>query len=311
MKITFFKSEWETYTPEEMCMEASWDVIADMLTTFVQVPSKEATEMYNLWSFRVQDGQIHRCKDDCIALHGLVLDYDQNLSMVDAVEQFAGFECAIYTTFNHGVGGRDKYRVVLPFAEPMPVAEFNKKRCAMIEAFPGVDRASFSRSQAIFLHSGPDAAQAFSARMSGHYLDWTVFEDEEVVEYTTAPARDRRVDPDFDSAYRRAVIESLASCRGFRHLNALSIVILLKSCGATFEDYCAVVSIAGDQDSCIQEDRSRTEAWAAVPDDVRIGRDKRDKFIAKFEGKPVRVERISLLEQKIQRLRGELNEITK
>jgi hypothetical protein len=312
MKISFFKSEFETYSPADLMIDMQWSDIVAALTSFVQVPSKEDTEMYNLWEFKVEeiDGVqfIHRCKDTCIALYGLVLDYDNNLSLIDAVEQFAGFECVIYTTYNHAIKGTDKYRVVLPFAAPMPVAEFVKKRKSMIDAFPGVDRASFSRSQAIFLHSGPAADHAFSAHMEGCWMDWTVFQDEVIVEHTVQPTS-TKVDADFNDAYKNAVIESLSKCEGFRHMTSLSLAIILKSCGANFADYRAIVAVAGAKDSCIHDPRKQQETWDAVSDDVRITKDKRDKFIVAHGGEPVRVKKVNTIDAKIERLKRKLENV--
>lgn len=313
MNITYFKNEWEAYTAPELSIDASWDEIAAMLTTFIPAKRKEDTEMYNLWEFAVKDNLIHRCKDDCIALHGLVLDYDTNLPLVDAVKRFAGMECVIYTTFNHHIGGQDKYRVVLPFTAPMPIAEFNKKRNSMIDTFHGVDKASFSRSQAIFLHSGPNKEHAFTTRMRGAVLDWTAFEDEEIIEYVVKPREATAVDPDFEDAYRIAVLRSLHSCKGFRHMTSLSLVIVLKSCGASFADYCSIVAKCGAKDSCIQDKTKQIETWGKVSDDVRIGREKRDKFIAKHGGKPILMRAIKQtkerLDRKVEYLKEKLEEL--
>jgi len=289
MIITFFKSEWDTYTPKEMMLTASWDEVADILTSFIRVRSKEDTEMYNLWEFKTsEDGDIHRCKDDCVALHGLVLDYDGKLTLAKAVEQFTGYECVIYTTFNHGKAGADKFRVVLPFTQPLSTTDFNKKRASMIDHFVGADRASFSRSQAIFLHSGPNKDNAFSVRLRGYVIDPTAFEDEEIIEYVVSEtAITKDVDPAFQSAYKNAVITALSGCSGIRHMNSLSLAIILKSCGATFADYRAIVQAAGAKDSCIQDPKTQEETWAAVAEDVKIRREKRDKFIANFGGQPV------------------------
>lgn len=293
MIISFFKDEWSTYSPAEMMLDLSWDNIAEKLTTFIKVKTKEETEMYNLWEFKVDNEMIHRCKDDCVALHGLVIDYDNNLTLNDAIEQFYsfGFECVIYTTFNHSPA-KDKFRVVLPFSKTLTAEEFSRKRKSIIESFPGADRASFSRSQAIFLHSGPDETQAFSCRLPGQLLDPTIFEDEIFEPIKPAEVReDIEMDPDFKQRYRTAIINSLMSCKGFRHLNALSVVIMLKSCGATFEDYQRIVAVAGDPDSHIQHIKSQKEAWAAVPNDALISGKKRNEFISRFGGKPVKMER--------------------
>lgn len=288
MIISFFKDEWSTYSSKEMMIDMPWKELAGVLTTFINVDKKEKTEMYNLWEFTVNDkGEIHRCKNDCIALHGLVLDYDNNLSLNNALEQFYGFECVIYTTFNHKPG-QDKFRIVLPFTKSITMDQFVLKRQSMIDAFPGADRASFSRSQAIFLHSGPDESKSFSCKLDGVFLDPDIFADEvvEPIVYKEYE-RDDSLSPEFATAYKNAVIKSLMSCRGIRHLNSLTVAIMLKSCGGTFVDYQAVVKVAGAPDSCIQDIKSQTDSWAAVSDDSLIGKVKRDKFIERFGGKPV------------------------
>lgn len=299
-------SEWDTYTSDEMCMDYTWDEIAGILTAFTKVSTKESTRMYNLWEFIVRDNEIHRCADDCLFLHGLVLDYDKNLSLIDAVKEFTGFECVIYTTFNHEFGKKDRYRVVIPFTKPMPKASFDRKRKSMIDSFPGVDRASFSRSQAIFLHSGPDQQNAFAERMRGVYLDWEVFEDEEVIPYKPVEQKSAGMETELQDAYRDAVISSLRSCRGFRHMTSLSLAIILKSCGANFADYCGIVAACADPDSCIHDPATQKETWANVPNDIRIGRTKRDEYIKKHGGKPVSLKQSTVLENKIQKLKKEL-----
>ena len=303
MKISFFKNEWTTYCPAEMMIDLDWNEIADILTTFIKVPVKEQTQMYNLWEFKVTDGEIHRCKDDCIALHGLVLDYDNNLTLNDALLQFDGYECVFYTTFNHSTK-KDKFRVVLPFTKPMSIEQFALKKQAMIDAFPGVDRASFSRSQAIFLHSGPDESLAFSCRFNGVVLDPDIFIDEvaEPIVYKTQTDDKSLQTPGFRSAYKAAIISSLMTCRGVRYLHSLSLVIILKSCGGTFEEYQSIVRIAGAADSCIQDIKSQTESWAAVSNDALIGKIKRDKFINQFGGIPVNIQTNSKKKQKINKI---------
>ena len=288
----------------------SWKEISEVLTSFILVSLKEQTQMYNFWQFNVVKNKIHRCRDDAVALHGLVLDYDNNLTLNDALETFFGFECVVYTTFNHGPN-KDKFRIVLPFANPISKEQFIAKRQSMIEAFPGADRASFSISQAIFLHSGPDKALAFSCRLDGDMLDPTIFADEvvEPIVFDESRGVDLETDPEFKLAYKAAVIESLRSCSGIRHLNSLSVVVILKSCGGTFSDYQQIVEVAGAHDSCIRDIKSQTESWAAVSNDALIGKKKRDEFIVKFGGNPVVVKYkkpISTLVRRITELKRKI-----
>jgi hypothetical protein len=262
-------------------IEATWDEVADMLTTFHQVRRKEDTQMYNLWEFKIKKGTIHRCSADCVAVHGLVLDYDNNLSIEKAIEMYDGFECVIYTTFRNGEEGlSDRFRVVLPFEEPLSFEDFKLKKKSMQEAFTGVDDSSFSLSQALYLHSGPNTDNAFAVRMRGDYLDPTKFENEVIIPYEKTDRTKVSILP----GYKKSIIKSLLTCREIRYMNSMSLVVILKSCDATFEDFKAMIPVVCAGDSSIQFPKKQIDVWLAVNDMVTIRAENRDKFIREFGG---------------------------
>lgn len=304
MKITFFNSEFEPYIPASKSQDRDWDRIVKTLTYFHHVADKEDTRMFNLWEFKVVNGEIYRNKDNCLFLHGLVLDYDKNLSLSQALERFSPFEYVIYSTFNHGIKG-DRFRVVLPFTHPMPIEEFKKKRASMIESFPDVDRASFSRAQAIFLHSGPDPKLAFSKHNKGIYIDWTGFDDEQIIEYQPRP-RDpnNSMSPQQEAEYRGRVLQALGTCSGIRYIDALSMAIIIKSCRGTFMDFQNIISFTADSDSCINDTKKQQETWNNVQDDVMISAEKRDAYIKKHGGQPLSksVSKLELIRKEKQTL---------
>jgi hypothetical protein len=119
--------------------------------------------------------------------------------------------------------------------------------------------------------------------MNGIILDPNIFDDEIVSPVIYNPIH-TTMNPTVAEKYKVSVIESLLRCSGIRHLDSLSLAIILKSCGAKFADYQAIVQVAGARDSCIQDPKKQTETWAAVANDVKIGRLKRDAFIKKFGG---------------------------
>jgi hypothetical protein len=86
----------------------------------------------------------------------------------------------------------------------------------------------------------------------------------------------------------------------------MSVVVILKSCGAEFADYCRIVAAAGDSDSWIQDPEAQKQTWNAVKDEIRIGREKRDKFIAAHRGNPIRTNKIDVTKQRIAKLEKEL-----
>ena len=191
MILTIYRSEWEAYTrPEQIC-DADWDDIAKILLDFHQANKKENVSMFNLWELNLSGelgrkldkktgqytelpGTIRRCSDNLVGLHGLVLDFDANLTMDEAIKEVDGFEYVIYTTFNHSKA-QHKFRLVLPFTRMMTVEEFELKVEDMKSIWPKADRASFTKSQAIFFHSGKNSKDAIAFRYPGSKIDPDIF----------------------------------------------------------------------------------------------------------------------------------------
>jgi hypothetical protein len=199
---------------------------------------------------------------------------------------------------------------VLPFTRQIPKEEFMQKKESIIEFFPGADRASFSRSQAIFLHSGKLPDKAFAERMIGEYIDPDIFVGVAPQVFEPKSTFQKPMNTPALAAYRSAVIKSLESCRGFGHLDSMALVANLKSCGAGFADYQRICALAGRADSCIRDEKTQQATWNAVKDDIKVGKQKRDGFIAKFGGTPPTKQmftphqsKVQILQQKIKRLK--------
>jgi hypothetical protein len=191
MNLTIYMSEWEAYTRPEQIIDNDWDDIADILLDFHQADKKEDVTMFNLWELNLSGelgrkldkktgqytelpGTIRRCSDNLVGLHGLVLDFDANLTMDEAIKEVEGFEYVVYTTFNHSKE-QHKFRLVLPFTRMMTVEEFELKVEHMKRIWPKADRASFTKSQAIFFHSGKSSKDAISFRYPGVKIDPDIF----------------------------------------------------------------------------------------------------------------------------------------
>lgn len=72
-----------------------------------------------------------RKSGNCLSASALVLDVDQPGASYDAlVASLDGLGCAylLTTSTSHGVGGRERYRLVIPFRDPMPKAEIEAGR---------------------------------------------------------------------------------------------------------------------------------------------------------------------------------------
>jgi hypothetical protein len=92
--------------------------------------TKQWRWQFNLTEFK-ENGR--RRNSDAQRAYGLVIDYDANVSVAEAMDRFGeqlGYEFVLFTSFNHQRKKtdedyvRDKFRVVLPFKEPMPAKQY-------------------------------------------------------------------------------------------------------------------------------------------------------------------------------------------
>lgn len=142
---------------------------------------KEWNWQFNLAEFK-PGGK--RKNKDVARIHGLVIDYDDNVSIRQAIETFGtalGYEFVLFTSFNHQRKKnaddflRDKFRVVLPFKEPMPAAKYAAYGKFLTEVLaPGCDKRLAVASQLYaYLFCPPETAPlARVIHHSGKALDW-------------------------------------------------------------------------------------------------------------------------------------------
>lgn len=148
--------------------DLEWDELAQVLLYCRNVKIKENAGLFNLIAFKdindptVQLGRernieipntVRRCRDNAIAYHGLCLDYDGNATIAQVQERLDGLEYVIYTTFNH-TPQNERFRVVIPFSNPISIADFEARKLDIIDTFEGIDPASLSTSQCFYFHSG-------------------------------------------------------------------------------------------------------------------------------------------------------------
>jgi len=142
---------------------------------------KEWSWQFSLSEF-MPDGK--RRNKDVIQSHGLVIDYDENVTIDQALYTFGavhGYEFVLFTSFNHQRKKhpddyeRDKFRVVLPFKEPMPAAEYASYKRFLTDVFaPGCDKRLAVMSQLYaYLYCPPETAHlAQVIHRPGRPLDW-------------------------------------------------------------------------------------------------------------------------------------------
>lgn len=296
MKLNIYPKVSHAYTRVDEIVDLTWTELIELLITKVDAKSKDMVPLFNLWEFDTKgekgvrniyvDGKktgeqkqipftVRRCGNNAIALHGLVLDVDNDLSIEQAKANFVDYEYLLYTTFNN-TEAKNKFRVVLPFTEPMPLAEFNKKKEDMVKHF-GVALESFSISQCFYFHSGKVPLLHYN---EGDVLDWNKFDDkEEVVVKATTFQRDMTQDQ--SNAYKEKVINSLLTCSNVRYASGLLLGSICKSVELNLEDYRGIIMQIGGGDSLIRD--SVDMLWNDC-ENCGVKAHTRDKFIAQHGG---------------------------
>lgn len=333
MILTTFRSVGKAYV--DHAIDAPWSTLADLLTTHIDSPSKERTPMFNFAEFkslddptvehgrsyhghevngvwtRIPEGTydeipntIRRCKNNVVALNGIVLDVDEKMSIEAAQELYKDIEYVLYTTFRH-TEEKHKFRIVIPFSQPLLKADIAGRQESITETFPGVDQASFTVSQSFYFHSGHCASRAIWNE--GVMIDPYAFEYREPRVYIPSlPTSNNAMDAEFAEAYKSAVVESLLSCSGLHYAGAgssnhavLTLVSLCRSVGLTFEQFDAICARMAHPDSQLVNPSVRVAAWTGWDGD-RLRKQTRDAFISAYGGKPIRVKKHNSLHEELK-----------
>lgn len=229
MIISLFRSVTEAWRDDEL--ECSWPEAQDFLTWHWPAERKTDVGMFNLGHFRSADdpqvewarrydyingerqdtyqempGRVRRCIHNLIGIGGIVLDFDGGTTFDQAIEDYRELSLVAYTTFRNLVPDEqgqavEKFRVVIPFSRPLLRDDIPGRRNAIQELFPTVDMASFSQSQAFYLHSGPNPR---THRQAGLIIDpYEAFAEEIIVPMASLPP------PDFTDWQRQRILELL------------------------------------------------------------------------------------------------------
>lgn len=305
MILTLFKSIMEAYTTPEQVIDAHWDDIAESLMIFYRRDKKEDAPMFNLWEFNPNGeqgrkyhnvsrlswdyypGTIRRCSENALGLWGLVLDCDSKLTMEQAIDEVHGIEYVLYSSFRHSAA-QDKFRIVIPFTRMMTKEEFNLKRDDMKACFPLIDTASFSTSQAIFLHSGSDESNAIALRGRGAMIDPDSFISKEPVvkiesNVVYTPPTDEQKE-----YYKTMVREALLTCSGVNRSGSgegITLAAICRSAGMCFEEFGSICQIIGRDGSSLKTLDVQGQFWGVVGPNPKVRKETRDKFITDHGGK--------------------------
>lgn len=127
----------------------SWDILVKALT-LARDRTKEKTEL-PLWSPTFYPPHTTRGSENVAHLSCLVLDYDAGLSIDEGWEVWKDYRSLLHVSFNHHAE-TPKYRIVLPFAVPIPRANWSAVwRWAEIQTLKNIDEKCKDPGRCYFL----------------------------------------------------------------------------------------------------------------------------------------------------------------
>jgi hypothetical protein len=90
-------------------------------TSYKPVESLNADPEFTVYDKVRETRFTRRTKENVVAVHMLVLDFDGAMTIQDAKERFERFEYVAYTSFNHLTTPEvERFRIVMPLATPIP-----------------------------------------------------------------------------------------------------------------------------------------------------------------------------------------------
>lgn len=197
--LTFFANAFDNAVTDDCAIDYTWPELVDELRSSLVI-SDDKNSLGFVWAKyntenpvefaptsqsdptpkRNRSGQpmARRTASNVVEYYGLCLDYDGDASLPEVRAALAGLKHFGYTSFNHVVKGKDKFRVLVPFSTPCPHHEYRTRVDAFKDLFPGTDRQTFDSSR-IFYAPNVSAAnhkhyECWAA--DGDELDWTTLE---------------------------------------------------------------------------------------------------------------------------------------
>lgn len=309
MIISTFASVQKAYVESEL--SATWSEAQQLFTYCHPARRKEDVQMFNLGEFRqLSDAQCEpgrryhrnpqgerletwdeipatrrRSKSNLIAIHGIVLDIDRDHTIASAQQLYCDREYVLFSTFRHQVPDnnnqrRDKFRIILPFTQPLLAADIPGRQQAIRQAFPGVDPASFSMSQSFYFHSGANPVTHIN---TGHMID--PYGD---FAYQPVPEPQPRTTVIEDWQWTRqaqaAVVRSLLTCGGVSRARLLPLASICKTTGLDLAVFRSIAHQILRSDSTGHNEAALEELWHYAND--RIKNTTRDAWISEHGGIP-------------------------
>jgi hypothetical protein len=315
MILTTFKSVERAYV--DLKIDLPWTELAELLCEHHDVERKELGPMFNFADFKTLDEEpesarryhyidgikqetfdeipntVRRSKANVKSIQGIILDVDKFKTIEEVMASLDGIEYVLYTTFRHTIENH-RFRVVIPFSQPLLAEDVIFYKDDIKTVFPGVDNASFTVSQSFYFHSGKNDPIAYHNK--GLMIDPYTFKYQEPKVYEEPKHTNLEFSNEEIQAYKQAVVKSLLSCSGLHYASeasqygVLTLVAICKSIGLTYEEYDSICFKISAGDSSLKQASFRRSAWVGWQGD-KVRRETRDAFIQAYNGEPVKVKK--------------------
>lgn len=256
MLFNLYENINKAYIHPNVVTELDFDqFVAIMKESQTQVENKEDAMMFNLCSWidnfqspEHKPGFIRRCKDNVAQIYALLLDIDGTKTLEQALNEYIDYEFLIYSTYGNSAQ-KEKFRLVLPLQTPLTRQEFDQRHLAMCDTF-GVDRASFTISQAFYLpcYTATNKELAF------------------IEHNKTAKRYEALLLPVREISYQEhdnvsiseptivdvMIFKTLLTGSNMRYADALPVACLLKSRGFLFSDFKLLIDAVAGADSSLR-----------------------------------------------------------
>lgn len=324
MILTTFKSVERAYV--DLKIDLPWHELAELLCEHHDVDKKEQTPMFNFADFKTLDEEhelgrkyhyidgikqstfdeipntVRRCKANVKSIQGIILDVDKLKSIEEVMTSLADIEYVLYTTFRH-TKENHRFRVVIPFNQPLLAEDIVFYKDDIKEVYPGVDNASFTVSQSFYFHSGKNDNIAYHNK--GKMIDPYTFKYQEPKIFDEPKQSNIDFNDEQNQAYKQAVIKSLLSCSGLHYhsevsqYGVLTLVSICKSIELTYEEYDSICFKIASADSSLKQSSFRRTAWVSWQGN-RVKRETRDAFIQAYNGEPVKVKKQTAISDELK-----------
>lgn len=311
MYLTIFEAVEQAYIEQGNNFDAEWVDVVALLCDLHVTEDKAAVPLFNLLEFKkegategrryvyengektdeftTRPGTIRRAKENLVAWHGVVVDFDHGATIEETIERLKPFEFLLYTSFSHTAESH-RFRVIIPFLEPLTATEMEERVDNFMLALDGCDRCSFSFSQSFYLYSAhPDRKD--NARI--HYNQGE-FMDAKKIPATVAPVVEYREPVEFTGdaeVYNKMLLEALNRCSGVRYSgnvgrqHGVTLVRLCKSIEMNYTQFVDLIGRISAADSSLRVEATRKQLWGSVGVSGGITRKVRDDFLSAYGAK--------------------------